>query len=97
MSMHRFLARTQNGIVVDVETGWDARAKGYFLVVRRADAAANDSWDEAELFSTARLSKSTPLPTQYEPLQSILEGMGITVPPTVLSECLVDQMLCVNW
>jgi hypothetical protein len=97
MSMHRFAATTHCGISVDVETGWDAETKGYFLVVKRSGAAANDDWDESELFSTSRLARSMQLPSRYEPLQAILEGMGIPVPSTVLGECLVDQMLCVNW
>lgn len=97
MSMHRFLTKTRTGVTVDVETGWDAEARGYFLTVRRADSAANEDWDEAELFSTSRLAKSMTLPSKYEPLLSILEGMGITAPPAVLGDCLVDHMLCVNW
>ena len=97
MSMHRFLAKTRNGVTVDVETGWDAQARGYFLTVRRADAAANEDWDEAELFSTARLARSMALPARYDPLAAILDGMGIAVPTTVLGDCFVDQMLCVNW
>ena len=97
MSMHRFLAKTHNGISVDVETGWDAAARGYFLTVRRADAAANDDWDEAELFSTARLARSMALPARFEPLAAILDGLGIVVPEAVLGECIIDQMLCVNW
>ena len=89
MSQHHLSATTRDGIPVEVETGWDATAQGYFLVVRRCDPAANDEGDDAELFSTDRLPKSLPLPKRYDPLGSILDGMGVVLPAPVLSDVMI--------
>jgi hypothetical protein len=96
MTQHNFSTTTRDGIPVDIETGWDATAKGYFLVVRRADQAANDEWDDPDLFSTHRLPKSVPLPQSYEPLGSILDGMGVVLPASVLGDVAIGRAPCAN-
>jgi hypothetical protein len=87
---------THDGIPVDVETGWDATAKGYFLVVRMTGQAANDEWDDPDLFSTDRLPKSQQLPQRYEPLRSILDGMGVVLPTSVLNDVVIDHVMSAN-
>jgi hypothetical protein len=96
MTQHSFSTTTQHGIPVDIETGWDAAAKGYFLVVRRAGHAANDEWDDPDLFSTDRLPKSVPLPQRYEPLRSILDGLGVILPTSVVNDVVIDRVMSAN-
>jgi hypothetical protein len=86
MSHHRLFTRTRDAIPVTVETGWDAGAQGYFLTVLRTDLAADDAPGDAELFSTEQLPASVSLPQRYEPLLSILAGMGIALPKAVLED-----------
>jgi hypothetical protein len=96
MSRHCFSTKTHDGITVDVETGWDATAKGYFLVVRMTGEAANDNWDDPDLFSTDRLPRSQPLPQRYEPLRSILDGFGVVLPISVLNDVVIDRVMSAN-
>jgi hypothetical protein len=84
MSLHHLSTTTRDGIPVDVVTGWDAIAQGYYLTVRSTDLAADDTSGDADLFSTDQLPDSLSLPQRYEPLISILEGMGIFLPTLVL-------------
>ena len=86
MSHHRLFTATKTGIPVTVETGWDARARAFFLVVRRTDTMADDTSGDAELFSTDELPPSLARPTRFEPLQSILDGMGIALPSAVVED-----------
>jgi hypothetical protein len=94
MTQHRFLATTRSGIAVDIETGWDATAQGYILVVRRTGVAANDEWDDPELFSTRRMAKSMRLPETYAPLDSILDGFGVVLPQSIRNEVVIDHLPC---
>jgi hypothetical protein len=80
---------TRDGIPVEFETGWDATARGFFLIVRLSDLAANDEWDDAELFNTDRLPQSLALPQRYDSLNSILDGMGVVLPPSVLGDLMI--------
>lgn len=86
MSHHRLVTTTRTGIPVAIETGWDASAHAFFLAVRRTDVAADDASGDAELFRTDRLPQSLARPARYEPLLSILEGMGIALPRAVLED-----------
>ena len=83
MSYHLHLTITSGGIPVTIETGWDAYAQGYFLVVRRTDVPAGDKSGDAELFSTHEFPPTMPLPQSYDRLASILDGMGISLPAPI--------------
>jgi hypothetical protein len=86
MPHHRLVTTTRSGIPVEVRTGWNAGSQGYFLSVRRTDLPADDSSGDADLFTTDQLPKTLALPQRYEPMLSILAGMGIALPKAVLED-----------
>jgi hypothetical protein len=86
MSQHFISTRTPGGIPVTVLTGWDTANHAYFLTVRRTDIGIDDDSGDAELFSTESLPRSLPAPQRYEPLLTLLEGMGIVLPRAVLED-----------
>jgi hypothetical protein len=85
MSLHHLSVTTRDGIPVNIVTGWDAIAQGYYLTVRRTDLASDDTSGDPELFSTDRLPISLSLPQRFEPLISILEGMGVILPRPIVA------------
>ena len=93
MAQHRLNTTTRSGIPVTVETGWDASAQGFFLIVERLDILHGDARnDDAYLFDSRELPKSVQLPKQFAALSSILDGMGVELPAPVLREVMRNEV-----
>lgn len=83
---------TRSGIPVAVQTGWDSRAQGFFLIVERLDTLHGEAGNDPYLFDSRALPKSIRLPKQFAALNSILDGMGVELPAPMLREVMKNEV-----
>lgn len=83
---------TRSGIPVAIQTGWDARAQGFFLIVERLDILHGEAENDPYLFDSRALPDSVGLPKQFAALHSILDGMGVQLPAPMLREVMKSDV-----
>jgi hypothetical protein len=92
MVQHSLNTTTRSGIPVAVQTGWDASAQGFFLIVERLDMLHGKAENDAYLFDSRELPESVALPKQFAALNSILDGMGVELPAPMLREVMKSEV-----